>query len=79
MKRLTAVGLLTGLIAVLNTLPVLAKDNPWEVGLSFKTAIIHYDIKGSQKGKETLYIRDYGNERVRITKSKGKVMFVETN
>ncbi|MFQ5470251.1 MAG: hypothetical protein ACE5EH_08080 [Gammaproteobacteria bacterium] len=57
---------------------VMAEERPWEVRLPFETAIIHYEITGSQKGKETLYIRDHGNEHVKVTKSKTKIMFVTT-
>lgn len=53
-----------------------AADNPWKIKLPFKTAIIHYDVKGSTKGTETLYIRQHGQEMVKITKAKGKVFFV---
>lgn len=35
-------------------------DLPWEMKLPFKEAIIHYELSGSEKGKETLYIKDYG-------------------
>ena len=76
MKRFAEIWLLIGFVALLNTAPALAKDNPWELKLPFEKAVIHYDISGAQKGTETLYIRDFGNERVKITKSKGKVMFV---
>jgi len=84
MNRFFEVWLLTGFAVLLSATPVLAKDNPWELAkdnpweldLPFEKAVIHYDISGSQKGAETLYIRDSGNERVKITKSKGKIMFV---
>lgn len=76
MKRFSVVWLLTGFAALLNTTPVLAKDNLWDLDLPFEKAVIHYDVSGAQKGTETLYIRDFGNERVKITHSKGKIMFV---
>jgi len=78
MKRFSEVWLLTGFAALLNTVPVLAKDSLWDLDLSFEKAVIHYDVSGAQKGTETLYIRDFGNERVKITQSKGKIMFVTT-
>ena len=78
MKRFAEVWLFIGLAVLLNAAPAFAKDSPWELNLPFERAVIHYDISGSQKGTETLYIRDFGNERVKITKSKGKVMFVTT-
>ena len=78
MKRFSEVWLLTGFVALLNTVPALAKDNLWDLDLPFETAVIHYDVSGAQKGTETLYIRDSGNERVKITHSKGKIMLVNT-
>lgn len=78
MKRFSKVWLLTGFAALLGAVPVLAKDSLWDLALPFEKAVIHYDVSGAQKGTETLYIRDFGNERVKITQSKGKVMFVTT-
>ena len=78
MKRFAEVWLVTGFAALLNTAPVFAKDSFWDLDLPFEKAVIHYDVSGDQKGTETLYIRDFGNERVKITKSKGKIMFVTT-
>ena len=57
----------------------LSAGSQLDIKLPFKTAVIHYDVSGSQKGTETLYIRDSGNERVKITQSKGKMMFVPTS
>jgi len=56
-----------------------AKNSSLDIQLPFKTAVIHYDVSGSQKGTEILYIRDSGNERVKITRSEGKMMFVKTS
>lgn len=78
MKRFIEACLLTGFLALLNAAPAIANDSLWDIHLPFKRAIIHYDISGSQKGTETLYIQDFGNERVKVTKSKGKIMFVTT-
>lgn len=61
------------------TYSVDSRAGDLDIQLPFKTAVIHYDVTGSQKGTETLYIRDSGNERVKITSSKGKMMFVETS
>ncbi|MDH5611052.1 MAG: hypothetical protein OEY66_01165 [Gammaproteobacteria bacterium] len=76
MNKITKAWLLTGIVIFLNTTPVFAKESPWRLHLPFEKAVIHYNINGSQEGNETLYIRDFGNERVKITKSKGKIMFV---
>ena len=65
-----------GLVVSVNSVTVFAKGDPLEIRLPFEKAVIEYEISGSQKGKETLYIRDFGNERVKVTKSKGKIMFV---
>ncbi len=78
MNRFSKSWLLTGLSVLFGSSQVFAKDNPWEFNLPFQQAVIYYDISGSEKGTETLYMRDFGNERVKITKSKGKVLFVST-
>lgn len=60
--------------------PAFAADNPWEnMKLPFESAIIHYDVSGSEKGKETLYIADRGRKQARVTKSSGKVMFMKSS
>lgn len=53
-----------------------AADDLWEPKLPFRSAVIHYDVSGTQAGSETLYIRDAGRESVKITRSEGKMMFV---
>ncbi len=79
MKKIAGMWLFAGFVVLLNIGSVFAKDNPMELSLPFEKAVIYYDITGSQKGTETLYIRDFGNERVKITKSEGKVMFISTS
>jgi len=78
MKNYVKTWLLIGITVLSGSSQVFAKDNPWELNLPFEKAVIYYDISGSQKGTETLYMRDFGNERVKITKSKGKILFVST-
>ncbi len=56
-----------------------AGSNPWDIELPFKEATIHYTITGSENGKETLYIRDYGKERVRHRISASNMMFMTTD
>ena len=70
MKKFTGLWLFSGILVLLSTTPVFAKNDPWELKLPFEKAVIHYEISGSQTGTETLYIRDFGNERVKITKQK---------
>jgi len=41
----------------------LAEDSPWERKLPFKSAIVQYDVAGSEKGSESLYIRASGREQ----------------
>ena len=41
------------------------EDLPWEMKLPFKEATIHYELTGSEQGKETLYIKDYGKLRAK--------------
>ncbi len=41
-----------------------AVDNPFLHTLPFKEAIIEYNLSGSQKGIKTLYIKNYGMQRV---------------
>ena len=80
MKRdISLDGLLTGLLAMIAATGAVADDTPWEPGLPFETAVVQYQIKGAQNGTETLYIRDFGRERVKVTKSEGKMMFITTS
>jgi len=55
------------------------EDNPFKPVLPFKTAIIHYNASGTEKGTETLYARGSGEQIARVTKTSGKVMFVPTS
>ena len=47
---------------------------PWEMKLPFKEAAIQYDLSGSQQGKETLYIKEYGKLRAKHHKVTVTVM-----
>jgi len=55
--------------------------DPWERKAPFKNAVITYEVSGTSHGEETLYLRDWGRERVRVVKSSAKILFVtqETN
>ena len=47
------------------TLPIFASaddTNPWDRQLPFESATITYTISGTEKGTETLYIKDHGKE-----------------
>jgi len=49
-------------------------DLPWEMRLPFKEATIHYELKGSGKGVETLYLGDYGKVRAKHHKASATIM-----
>jgi hypothetical protein len=51
------------LIIYLST-TILADNNPFIQKLPFKEAIIEYRLSGNNKGIKTLYIKDYGANRV---------------
>lgn len=65
------------LIGALSTGNSFAATNPWDIKLPFKSAIIHYDVKNPEQGVETLYIRDNGKNTAKVTKTKGKIMFIK--
>ena len=45
------------------TVPLLAKDLPWNMPLPFKKATIHYTVSGNEEGTETLFIKNKGKQR----------------
>jgi len=49
-------------------------DLPWEMKLPFKEATIHYELKGSQQGSETLYVKEYGKLRAKHHKASSTIM-----
>ena len=61
-------------LGILTTAPALAADLPWEMKLPFKEAAIHYELTGSEQGKETLYVKDYGQRRAEHHKATTMVM-----
>ncbi len=76
-QRIKTLSFLISLIAALSFAgSAFAEDNPWKVKLPFKTAIVHYDAKGTMKGTETLYIRKGGEEMARVSKLSGRIMFI---
>lgn len=54
------------------------EDLPWEMKLPFKEATIHYDLSGSEQGKETLYIKEYGKLRAKHRQATTTMMGVTT-
>ncbi|MGD9946913.1 MAG: hypothetical protein AB7U29_00380 [Desulfobulbus sp.] len=53
-------------------------DVPWEMKLPFKEATIHYQLRGSEQGEETLYIKDYGRLRAKYHKGSTTMMGMTT-
>jgi hypothetical protein len=49
-------------------------DLPWEMKLPFKEATIHYELTGSEQGKETLYIKEYGKLRAKHRQATATMM-----
>ena len=64
----------TLLILLFLPLSLLAQENPFEKKLPFKEAIIEYALAGNQKGVETLYIKDFGKQRVLYTNTNSKII-----
>lgn len=52
--------LLVMLLCVFSVTTVHALESPWEKKLPLKNATIDYKVTGTQKGKKTVYIKDYG-------------------
>ncbi len=50
------------------------EDLPWEMKLPFKEATIHYELTGSEQGKETLYIKEYGKLRAKHRQATATMM-----
>ena len=72
MKR----GFITVLACFLLIVPIMATaaKNPWDQKLPFKSAVIHYQLSGMEKGEETLYIRNYGKEMARYHTGESSMM-----
>lgn len=51
-----------------------ARENPYTTKLPFKEGIIHYSISGNTKGTQTMYVRNFGKERVLYKNSESKIM-----
>jgi len=73
MRRFSVI-LATMAMLFLSILTAAGAENPWERKLPFDNATISYTLSGSEKGTETLYIREYGKERATYHKSTNTVM-----
>jgi len=62
------------LVLVFSASLALGADQPWERRLPFKEAIIRYELKGSEQGSETLYVRDYGRVRAKHHQASTTIM-----
>jgi hypothetical protein len=72
MKRIKIV--LTLIAVLLLPLIALAENNPWERKLPFEKATIQYTLNGTEKGTESLYIRNYGKETATYHKGVNTMM-----
>ena len=74
-KLRTIFSLFLLFILLVPAVRVQARKSPWEIKLPFKSAEIDYQVSGTEKGVERLYVRGYGQERARYRKTKGKIFF----
>lgn len=73
MKRLSVLSIV--IVSWMLSTPASAGDElAWEKKLPFKTATIHYSIKGIEDGTETLFIRDNGKERATYRETVSSMM-----
>ena len=70
--------LATALVLALPCRLALAGNLPWESKLPFKEATIEYQLSGSQKGIDVLFIQDYGKLRVKTHKATTTVLGMAT-
>jgi hypothetical protein len=73
MRRFNVI-LATMIVLFLSIQTAAGAENPWERKLPFENAAISYSLSGSEKGAETLYIREYGKERATYHKSTNTMM-----
>lgn len=58
--------------------PAAATDlHPWNEAVPFEFATIHYQVDGSTKGTQTLYLRAHGDERVKMSQTGNPAVPVE--
>lgn len=63
MNKLRIFFISVTLLLFVFTLPLCAKDLPWNMPLPFKKATIHYAVTGNETGSETLFIKNNGQQR----------------
>lgn len=51
-----------------------SEELPWDMKLPFQEATIHYELSGSEKGKETLYVKEYGKRQAKHRSSVMTIM-----
>ncbi|WP_455205841.1 hypothetical protein [Kaarinaea lacus] len=66
------------LVLFMHNSGVSAEKHPWQFKTPFETAVIEYKLSGSQSGKETLYISEHGNKRVKISRTSSKLGILTT-
>ena len=58
--------------------PAGATDlHPWNEAVPFEFATIHYQVDGSTRGTQTLYVRAHGDERVKMSQTSNPAVPVE--
>lgn len=65
-------------ILIMHNSGLSAERHPWQFKTPFETAIIEYKLSGSQSGKETLYISEHGQKRVKISRTSSKLGILTT-
>ncbi|MBU0969430.1 MAG: hypothetical protein KKC20_02230 [Proteobacteria bacterium] len=51
-----------------------AVENPWEMKLPFKSAMVEYELTGTMTGDKTIYVKDYGKTRAEYNNTTMKMM-----
>ncbi|WP_300673442.1 hypothetical protein [Desulfoluna sp.] len=75
MKR-TALALL---MTFFFSAPALAVENPWTKKLPFKEGTVSYEISGTIKGNETVYVKDHGHTTAAYRTETGSSFGFSTN
>jgi len=65
------------LIVLLFATSAFAMENPWDVKLPFKNAVINYKITGTLNGEKTIFIKDYGRTTAEYSDTKMKMFGME--
>lgn len=75
-KSVTAA--LAGLLLTSTAPPAAATElHPWNEAVPFEFATIHYQVDGSTRGTQTLYVRAHGDERVKMSQTNNPAVPVE--